>query len=465
MAMHQQSLGRWLPRAGAQDDLTDPVDEPDAEVVETVLMPEQERMLKYLAKMDYCGVVDAIDKAEKAKAVKYNQSRIGVNPAWKGRALFLLAQMDYDVLTSLIDGTLPQRALGGLKNNVRIPAGKDKSWQGKMDPVVYANFIADRSGKGLTCDELEHFLGACEVAASLKVDPTGKYSEGGRTVEQGVQQAYNLKRSAACKYNDFYSSVRSVESMGEVVKDIAKIYRRDVLPKARAAGCDHVMLRGEVGWSYKGYNRCEDHATLDEGSPAAFRLAQCVLMHLFPKRGFRLHQFVVFDIIDAVQAGIGESIASQMCASYTTCGGFNKAQAGVSVTEAWNMSTKGWMEVQAGALRKKYLKRVESNLQMAKEVYTARKQTAEDELRLHQLEEAVEAEEDGLVQGLPLLKAKHENLEQSIATLESALGELNAELSRLQEQDGRDEGARGALRELAEVFGVLVPSSRPGELS
>ena len=309
-------------------------------------------------------------EAEKNKAPRPLVSRILSNESSvREFSLFTVAQPANDVIRSVLDNTLPQRALGGLQIRQPSPLA---TWHNTPDPVIYLNYLADKNGQGLSCVEFEQFLEAYEMAARLE-PLTDDFDVNGVSLRKGIDAEFSKNRSKAAR---FFDQLSNETTMKTAVQGIVAANRSYVLPAARRQNIDHIMFKAEVGWSYKGYERCGQHARLDITSPDAFRLAQLVARHLHPTRGFRLHQFILLDIVQANQAAIGESIASQLCASYIAYGGFNVEQAGISATGAWQGSSEDWRKVQDKAAQK-YLKHVNDNMSKARELYNQRRADAE----------------------------------------------------------------------------------------
>jgi len=335
----------------------------------TFVEPEQRPVMELLYKMDYERAAHAIGEVERRKAVKYEVSLIGQDTKrWHEAGVFVLAQADRDVLQSAMDGTLPQRMLGDLRNRAQGPRDAT-AWKDRPDPVIYLNFIADRDGLGLSCDDMELFLDALEIGARLKNDLDGRFTKSGKTLAQGVDYFFNL-RGGHGQWTTFLQTVDQ-ESLETVVCSLVTHFRTRIIPATRQAGLKHVMLKAEVGWSMKGYMRFQDHANLAPSSPHALRLAQLVLWHLFPERHFHLHQVVLFEILAEEHAAIGESVASQLCASYTTYGGFNAEQAGLLVQDAEHASGRDWTEIRAYAVDHEhhYFRRMEANIASMKSLY------------------------------------------------------------------------------------------------
>ncbi|KAI6852116.1 hypothetical protein KC323_g9513, partial [Hortaea werneckii] len=385
------TLSSWLNKNESDiSDLTEPeYEDADLMAVEPIYLPERQReILDALMQKDFFLAIDRIEQAERDTAVDYRNSRIGRGKAWHDHALFLLAERHPDVLSSMIDLTLPQRYLVDprFERLVRIP-GNPKTWDGYRDPVIYAQYIADKNGRGLSCADMKLLMGALSAAAGLESDPNGLYTVKGVTIQKGINnQLTQIRKKKAHGFLDEVDKAQQIPAMEAVVEEVVKIYTTKIIPEAQKAGIDHVMLRPEVGWSAWGYKRCLHHSNLTNGSPPAFRLAQLVARHLFPTRGFRLHQFILFDVVQDEQAGIGESVGSILMGSYWTDGGWNVEQAGISQTDSWTMTAKDWKEIQSLA-HQKYLTHMEDNINEVKKTYSNELEYLEKHFQRHHLRE------------------------------------------------------------------------------
>ncbi|TKA78725.1 hypothetical protein B0A55_04539 [Friedmanniomyces simplex] len=123
------------------------------------------------------------------------------------------------------------------------------------------------------------------------------------------------------------------------------------------------MFRGEVGWSKEYAKRAETQKRLYATSPAIFRLAQCVLQAIFLQKGFKMHQFALFEIVRPEEAGIAESIGSHLAAAYVKYGGFNVDTAGVTSTRILKKKDVDWVRVSNNAQRWSYFRHFHDNLQ------------------------------------------------------------------------------------------------------
>ncbi|KAK4496890.1 hypothetical protein PRZ48_011339 [Zasmidium cellare] len=362
--------------------ITEPEDEMAEPPIKPVYLTDHQRaMLECLRSNDIVSLLELVESAEKKNAVNPNSSRIIKNCNWQAVAVFLVMQPERLALESLLDMTLPQRSINattaGLqhtnqtaRNLLRRPGNPDQ-WKGKKDPVIYVNALAGRDGCGLSCAEFDEFLTAMEVGAKMRSDDDGRFEKHGRSLIRGIVELhYKFQNSQFYETlgRDASKKDKALQILQDRVRHFVK-YNRAILADARAKGFDHIMLKFEVGWAAKGYSRCQDHKNLAPrgSSPNLMRLAFLVLGNLFPDRGFRFHQFVLFDIGRDIQADVGESVGSQLCCSYDTYGGFNAAQAGISISSAKEMDYRDWMAVFEDQTRRHCFDNVKPNL----ERYTA----------------------------------------------------------------------------------------------
>lgn len=185
------------------------------------------------------------------------------------------------------------------KNSEQRTLTCSREWLDRDDPAIYANCLAGDDGFGLTCDEMNLFLDAMLVGVGLQQDPNNTTHRDGRSVSVGVGAIYaKLGRDVA-----FWDEKRT-KTWSKNIETFVTI-NRAIVEDARTKGCNHIMFRPEVGWSYRASLRCDEHAKLIYNkSPDIFRYAQLVLQHLFPKRSFRLHSFIIFEVLDEFQAGM-----------------------------------------------------------------------------------------------------------------------------------------------------------------
>jgi hypothetical protein len=284
------------------------------------------------------GGLDALSKQilvqEREFAVNPGVSRILGQLDYHGNAEMLLAQIKPHVLESILSNSLPADAADPTKPGFLPPWNKispHAQAPDKKDPGVYANFLAPRDGSALTLDEYQRFLEALEAALR------GDQMTNGRDICQEVNTYYRINHRAGAFLEDAMRTAAFRLSYGTFLAE------NDArLQAARAQGATHITIPGECGWADNVHSRCKEHKTL-QSSPDIFRVANCVLRVLFVSKDFQMHQFCLFKVCRAEQAGIGESIGHHLVLSYGKYGGFNFAQAGLSISSAASLTFTAWL--------------------------------------------------------------------------------------------------------------------------
>ncbi|KAI6914476.1 hypothetical protein KC318_g419 [Hortaea werneckii] len=430
---------------------SDSEDESDA--WETWISKDHKELLDLLKEMDYGNALTKIAEMESRTAVRLGVPRLQGNK-WENVGLMCLASADARVLQAVVDLTLPQRVANGeLSDEVRKPALGSPLWKDKPDPVIYIQFMADVDGRGLTCAETLEWIDAMEIMAGLKPDDAS-HDRPGQTLSTGVNRAYWSRRNTH-GYKPFLQSVdKQYKSMQTVVSDVAKVYR-EIVAEAEADGLDHIMIRPEVGWAWQGYDRCRAHHTLDESSPPAFRLAQCVLVHLFPKRHFQLHQYVLFDVMSEDGAAVGESLGHQIGASYAQAyGGWNIAQAGISVQKSWSTTNQDWADFHASYNGQKYQEKIQENLEEITRLYGERIAAAQEQIALRQAEDDVKNEQAEASFAEARLNFQARALHDGMADLRRQSMLLESEMERLDENLSDENVIEDAAREFLTDLGL-----------
>lgn len=251
-------------------------------------------------------------------------------------AVFLLSQIDKPMLQSMLTHTLVSDAITQkVKLKPWAIIDTDKARQTVTAPGIYINYLADQHGQGLTIPQYEQYAKTMYAALRVKDLP-------GVPVVDLVEKAHE----------DLTGSSRSI--MEEVrakdqarMKDIAEDFwrkQRNIIESAKAEKATHISIPAEVGWAWNMNKRCKEHKNL-VSSPLEFRLAQCVLRGLFyPTQEFRMYHFAVFRAFSWDHAEKGESIASQLFESYSTMGGWNRAQAGISINKSRKSNANEWLQ-------------------------------------------------------------------------------------------------------------------------
>ncbi|KAI7362587.1 hypothetical protein KC354_g7170 [Hortaea werneckii] len=427
-------------------------DSEDEEIWETWISKDHKELAELFKEMDYGNALTKIAEMESRTAPNPGATRLS-GSEWENTGLMCLASADTRVLQAVVDLTLPQRVMNGeLSKVVREPAIGNPLWKDKADPIIYIQFMADRNGRGLTCAETLQWVDAMEMMAGLKpLDDS--HDRPGRTLTAGVNLAY-MDRRATRVYKPFMQSVQNLGSMRTVVSDVAKVYR-EIAAEAEADGLDHIMIRPEVGWAWQGYDRCRAHYTLDESSPPAFRLAQCVLVHLFPKRHFQLHQYVLFDVMSEDGAAVGESLGHQIGASYAKAyGGWNIEQTDISVQKLWSTTNQDWADFRASYNGQKYQEKIQENLEEITKLYGEHIAAAQEQIALRQAEDDVKNEQAEANFAEARLHSQAQALHDGTADLRRQSMLLESEMERLDENLSDENVIEDAAREFLTDLGL-----------
>lgn len=391
-------------------------------VEKTYVSAEQEHMLQCCSDADYSPLLDAIEQIEQKTSLQLNASRLH-RLDWQIDGEFLLAQLHPEVLKAVLANELPQRICGGdLSMEVRIPGDLQNA---EFDPGIYINYIAGKSGKGVPIDDFPLFLLQLERAVGIpEVVKVPGASFTSKSLWQKLDFEYRKRRSQGTlnqrKLSEQLAS--GVTRLREQVRRFVDYNFHTVLPHAKAQGVSHIAIRGEVGLSKQTWKRCEQHKAISESSPALFRLVQMMLFCQYPNEGWALRQVIIFTIVRASQAEIGETIASILCAAYGSVGGVNFAQPGISANEIASMGATQWKDVANLSVAKGFLRHVKNNMERAiattqDKIDNIRQQIEKDEM----LREVARMQEELRKLDVPTRMAE---LHQSAARVESLLGRL-----------------------------------------
>ena len=421
-------------------------DSEDKEIWETWISKDHKELAELFKEMDYGNALTKIAEMESRTAPNPGATRLS-GSEWENTGLMCLASADTRVLQAVVDLTLPQRVANGeLDKEVRRPALGSPLWQGKPDPIIYIQFMAGRDGRGLTCAETLKWIDALKIMAGLKPDDAS-HDRPGQTLSAGVNLAYWSRRNTHGHKSFLQSVDKQYKPMQTVVSDVAKVYR-EIVAEAEADGLDHIMIRPEVGWAWQGYDRCRAHYTLDESFPPAFRLAQCVLVHLFPTKGFQLYQFVLFDVVGSEGAAVGESVGHQVGASYSRAyGGWNIEQAGIPVAKSGKATTNEWSEFRSSTNGLQYLDTIGENLAKVEALYQGQVAAAKEHIRLRELEEEVIAEKAKAEATEASLKVATQKHELRVEQLRVKTATLRAEVQRRKDREEDKRIVRDAVSE------------------
>lgn len=311
-----------------------------AELEPAHVMPNQHKMLKAFHgnEIDYYKLLDAINAAEIQSSPQKTSSRVIGRDDWDIPALALLYQLEPDVLKAMIDNTFPQRWLRDLNNVLRDP----KAIRDGFDPVIYANWIMDKTGKGVAVKDLPRFHAFLLCAVGEYGTPKD-HEKFGAALNWTWSQMPTVPTAA--RAHKFTDEIARDKSLKDHVKAWVEMQRKTVLPLASAQGVSHVPIHAEVGMSSEGYKRCKVHVELAPKSLMILKLIHVVLRTMFPSKGFYMLTRIVFHCFEPKQVEIGESILSLLTSSYVTTGGLNFAQAGVSISGTNSMNAYDWKAV------------------------------------------------------------------------------------------------------------------------
>lgn len=280
------------------------------------------------------GLSKTIMELERTHAISPNTSRILDSEDYEGNAEFLLAQISPEMLTSIFSNTLPADVEAGLVLERWATISPHPQHKDTLEPGIYANYLAPADGSALTLAECQRFLDGLEAAVF------GRLMNDQTNISQLTDNHY--RREYGNGQRTLLHDIRG-PNLTAALDTFTRINKAR-LQDAQSQNATHITLHGDCGWATNVHDRCRQHKTL-VSSPALFRLANCVLTVLFPLKQFKMHHFCLFRVFKSEQAGIGESIGSHLVTSYSTYGGFNFAQAGISVSKAKELTGNGWMTV------------------------------------------------------------------------------------------------------------------------
>ncbi|KAK4954020.1 hypothetical protein LTR10_008624 [Elasticomyces elasticus] len=415
-------------------------------------------MLAALNDKDYGRLRELISNADETYCPQRNVSRINpdVAPNWESIAEHLLMQPHASVLRALIDNTLPHRALHELFKKVRTPVKPTQWTAGKPDCVVYGNSIADRSGDGMDSNDFERTMDAVEALTCTTMRPGNPFASNQAlaALRNDFGRAHaNLTGNA--QNTDFWAKISASEARN--LPHIGRAFvvsNRARIPIARQNN-QQMMFRTEIGWTKEWPNRAQTHRRLYPASPPIFRLVQCAVAALFPNRGFRMHQFAIFEITRPEEALIGESIATHLAAGYITYGGFNVDTAGVTASRILTDRTVDWVQVSTDAIKSSYFRHYQINLPAREAFIAARKQQM-------QAREAAQKRVEQMTHLTAVCTTAAESLidqnvalDQAIMPIQSDLDSIDRIYQDLKKQAIRRDKAEHAITELASSLAAL----------
>lgn len=275
-------------------------------------------MLAALDERGYHRLFRTISSYERKSAPNSNASRLLHLSEAHTLAVVMLAQLDIQVLEAFLMNPLPEESIKHPDRYQHTLVSKPSN-DSKEQPGIYANYYAKPDGTGRTKAEYELFPFGINFACGFSDDPRNQLVRGGHQLTNSAGRLYRAVDG---------------ESEGDLVDDrveyafrgVLNVNRRRVRPHFDASGATQILPRAEVGWTTEMYTRCHEHQHFVL-TPGIFALAGCVLLHLFADQDVHMMSRVLFYVVNSEQAANGESIGSQICASYQAYGGFNMAQA------------------------------------------------------------------------------------------------------------------------------------------
>ncbi|KAG9525486.1 hypothetical protein KCU93_g5896, partial [Aureobasidium melanogenum] len=255
-------------------------------------------------------------------------------------ALFLLSQIPNDALEAILNNTLVEKCLS---QRLRL-----RQWQ-KIDfntvhseqnePGIYVNYLADEEGKGPSIRNYETFVDNV-YSALLGRNQTTSFPN----LIQRIDEAH---RKLSGKQTSLMDEV--LEKKAASREDMARVFRRaqlGLIKVAKEQKATTISIPAEVGWAKNMNKRVKQHRKF-ESSPYLFRIAQCVLSMMFDQpnapRKYQMYSICIFRAFSWEHAEIGESLASNLLASYGKYGGWNFTQAGISIKSSRTNDAEKWL--------------------------------------------------------------------------------------------------------------------------
>ncbi|TKA80232.1 hypothetical protein B0A55_04142 [Friedmanniomyces simplex] len=406
---------------------------------------------------DFGAMADKIREVESRIAIKSHASRLLHRGDWYADTMYLLTQLPPDVLRAFTRNEVPQRAMRELRTAIR-QVGDNGA---ERDPVIYANFCADKDGKGVPIDRFDELLTAIERVTGNAEKGVASLEGSQEDWERKVNTAYTTRgaqRTLAGNilfFDSLKSGAKNDDERQHARRELAKrarlfvdVNRAVMLPRARRAGVSHVALQGEVGLAVNGDQRLLSHVKVGSDSPALFRLVQLLLQIMFPSGIFRLHQVKVFTLTKASQAEIGETVASLLCGSYTEVGGMNAEQPGFSQSGITELHRAHWDAVTNTVSEKGFLRFQKGNLEAYSRRLRERTAAEKEQLLQHRRVAKFQENKAKLAEEQRKTAYAADSVQSQIEDVNEQLDTLGSAFADRQQVDAEHQASLEAMQEL-----------------
>ncbi|KFY98885.1 hypothetical protein V500_01519 [Pseudogymnoascus sp. VKM F-4518 (FW-2643)] len=277
--------------------------------------------------------------------------------------LKVLMQMNFDVISALALGTLPQEARGALNTHF----ANDKLNHGDKSPAVYAMFIVDENGMPPTkADVIEILSVMGEYIGEDSDDLVRKVDTQFSGKKRAWRYAYKdeTQRAHAAFIEGMEKRLDIADDEGDTPEPASNATRSDdadapkppsnsdtpsqitetVYTQSGGEEDDDTMDQpipcgiSEVGFSITPYKRIADHER-HMNSNDIMNLFEASAKHLFGNK-YSVEGYVVARVVEPTLVGLSEAVISRLACSYTDLGGgFNARLAGLNVQGLNNLPT------------------------------------------------------------------------------------------------------------------------------
>jgi hypothetical protein len=300
---------------------------------------QQQLMLHAWEENGYCGLAQAVLEMETYYSVNINHSRIVGQTQYMPHAVVILSQLEDDMINSL----LQNRLIEDILNNTitvdpqRFTIHHSRQHTNDVACGIYANYLLDPQGHGLTVNEYEEFVEGMLACIENRLMQTHR-------------QGFDIDQAATLWFHSFTG--RTVSDIPDMRKSCAKpanlqTFKHSqaaLITEAKAQSATEIRPAGEAGFSIDVHDRCCDHEEL-KGSANFFRLARCVLNALWPQKAFKLHSVYLFQAFNVEHVEYGEGVATHLVGGYPAYGGFNYTQAGMQIQSAKIFGHTKWRKM------------------------------------------------------------------------------------------------------------------------